>query len=118
MVLRRLLVARLSCVVHHQHQAALRSSNLWHRITGWIEDFRVQLGLEIEADQWLRYCDFMGLQRNFKIVGIFARLHYRDGKNGYLEMIPQFYEYLTSTLRNYPEFSELLKIMEQAECAP
>lgn len=89
-----------------------------HRITRWIEEFRLHLGLDIEADRWLRYCDLMGLQRNFKIVGIFARLYYRDGKTGYIEMIPQFYEYITSTLRCYPEFSELLEIMEQAECAP
>ncbi len=60
----------------------------------------------------------MGLQRNFKIVGIFARLHYRDDKNGYLEMIPRFYDYITSTLRLYPEFAEVLDFLEQPECAP
>ncbi len=84
----------------------------------WMEEVRVLLGLDIEPMQWQRICDLMGLQRNFKIVGIFARLHYRDGKNGYLEMIPRFYEYITSTLRLYPEFAEVLAFMEQAECAP
>ena len=84
----------------------------------WIEEFRQLLGLDISPEQWLRYCDLMGLQRNFKIVGIFARLYYRDGKNGYIEMIPRFYDYLTSTLGHYPEFKPVLDILEQAECVP
>jgi aminoglycoside/choline kinase family phosphotransferase len=92
----------------------------WPRsqLESWMEEFRTMLGLEIEAGQWLRYCDLMGLQRNIKVVGIFARLYYRDGKAGYLEMIPRFYEYVTSTLRLYPEFSGILDILEQPECAP
>lgn len=84
----------------------------------WMEEFRISLGLDIGQEQWLRYCDLMGLQRNLKIVGIFARLYYRDGKNGYIEMIPRFYAYVTGTLRRYPEFSELLDILEQTECVP
>ncbi len=88
------------------------------RIENWIEEFRLNLGLEIEPGKWLRYCDLMGLQRNIKIVGIFARLHYRDGKNGYIEMIPRFYNYITSTLSLYPEFTEILDILEQPECVP
>jgi aminoglycoside/choline kinase family phosphotransferase len=88
------------------------------RLETWMEEFRVKLDLDIEPQQWIRYCDLMGLQRNFKIVGIFARLHYRDSKRGYLEMIPRFYDYITSTLRSYPEFEELLGFMEKTECVP
>ncbi|MBT8069811.1 MAG: phosphotransferase [Gammaproteobacteria bacterium] len=92
----------------------------WPRpqIETWMETFRLKLGLEMEPEQWRRYCDLMGLQRNIKIVGIFARLYYRDGKSGYLEMIPRFYEYVTSTLRLYPEFAEVLSHMEHPECVP
>ena len=92
----------------------------WPRvqIENWMEQFRVSLGLQIEPEKWIRYCDLMGLQRNIKIVGIFARLYYRDGKNGYIDMIPRFYDYLTSTLRRYPEFTEVLDILEQTECVP
>jgi len=92
----------------------------WPRsqIEKWMEQIRLELGLEMEPSQWQRYCDLMGLQRNFKIVGIFARLHYRDGKNGYIELIPRFYEYITSTLRLYPEFAEILDTLEQTECVP
>lgn len=88
------------------------------RIENWIEQFRRELELDIEPGQWLRYCDLMGLQRNIKIVGIFARLYYRDGKQGYLEMIPRFYGYVTDTLRRYPEFRQMSAIMEDRRCAP
>lgn len=88
------------------------------RIENWMEEIRLKFGLDIEPAAWRRYCDLMGLQRNFKIVGIFARLHYRDGKRGYLEMIPRFYDYLTGTLRLYPEFADMLKLLERPECAP
>jgi len=92
----------------------------WPRpqIETWMEEVRQILGLDIDPLQWRRDCDLMGLQRNFKIVGIFARLYYRDGKTGYIEMIPRFYDYITSTLRRYPEFKEMLDILEQAECVP
>ena len=92
----------------------------WPRsqIEKWMEEFRIILGLDIEPMQWQRYCDLMGLQRNFKVVGIFSRLHYRDHKSGYLEMIPRFYQYITDTLRLYPEFEEILHILEKPECAP
>ena len=83
-----------------------------------MEDIRVKLNLDIATQPWRRYCDLMGLQRNFKIVGIFARLYYRDGKNGYIELIPRFYDYITSTLRVYPEFSGILEILEETECVP
>ena len=96
----------------------------WPRrqIEAWTETFRQMLGQdicgEIGPHQWQRYCDLMGLQRNFKIVGIFARLHYRDGKSGYIEMIPRFYQYITDTLSRYPEFAQMLKLMEQDTCVP
>ncbi len=92
----------------------------WPRsqIEYWMEEFRLMLGLEIEPGQWQRYCDLMGLQRNVKVVGIFARLYYRDGKTGYIEMIPRFYDYILDTLRRYPEFTDMLEILEQDECAP
>jgi aminoglycoside/choline kinase family phosphotransferase len=92
----------------------------WPRaqIEQWMEDMREQLKLDMSAKQWRRYCDLMGLQRNIKIVGIFARLYYRDGKQGYIEMIPRFYDYLLDTLKLYPEFSDMLDILEHEHCVP
>lgn len=88
------------------------------RITGWCEQFRVQLGLDVLAVEWQRQCDFMSLQRNLKIVGIFARLHYRDQKSGYLEMIPRFWGYCIDVLKLYPEFNSVLQSINESPRTP
>ncbi len=88
------------------------------RLEAWMKDIHTILPLDCTIGEWVRYCDWMGLQRNLKIVGIFARLKHRDGKEGYVEMIPQFYQYLLDVLPRYPEFHEFHKMLEQNECAP
>jgi aminoglycoside/choline kinase family phosphotransferase len=88
------------------------------RLEKWMSKTHALLDTACSPKDWTRRCDLMGLQRNLKIVGIFARLHYRDGKDGYLQMIPRFYQYLLDVLPLYPEFSEFQKLLEQAECAP
>jgi len=88
------------------------------RLERWMADTRVLLAPQCDPAEWVRSCDWMGLQRNLKVVGIFARLHYRDHKQGYLEMIPRFYGYLLDVARRYPEFRDFRYLLEQAECAP
>ena len=72
----------------------------WTRpqLEAWMEDMRRRVAADVAPDTWTRWCDWMGLQRNIKIVGIFARLHYRDGRAGYLEMIPRFWGYVQDVL--------------------
>jgi aminoglycoside/choline kinase family phosphotransferase len=88
------------------------------RLEAWMMEFHQALNLDCDESTWIRWCDLMGLQRNLKIVGIFARLHYRDGKQGYLQMIPRFYGYLLDVLPRYPEFNALHQLLEKPECAP
>jgi len=88
------------------------------RLESWMKNFHQLLDPGCDLETWIRWCDLMGLQRNLKIVGIFARLHYRDRKTGYLELIPRFYDYLLAVLPRYPEFREFHQFLEQAECAP
>ncbi len=88
------------------------------RLESWMETFRERVTPETPAAVWQRQVDWMGLQRNLKIVGIFARLHYRDGKSGYLEMIPRFWGYLADVLPRYPRFEPFLEQLEQLQCAP
>jgi aminoglycoside/choline kinase family phosphotransferase len=92
----------------------------WPReqIDEWMAQVHSMLPLECNLQEWIRYCDWMGLQRNLKIVGIFARLRHRDGKQGYVEMIPRFYQYLLDVLPRYPEFSDFNRMLEQQKCAP
>jgi aminoglycoside/choline kinase family phosphotransferase len=58
-----------------------------------------------------RWFDLMGMQRHIKASGIFARLHHRDGKSGYLKDIPLTLSYLIDIGGKYPEligFSNLV----------
>jgi len=88
------------------------------RLESWMKDCHRQLGPDCDLETWIRWCDLMSVQRNLKIVGIFARLKYRDGKDGYLDMIPRFYRYVIDVLSRYPEFHEYLLLLEQSKCAP
>jgi N-acetylmuramate 1-kinase len=62
--------------------------------------------------EFLRWFDLIGMQRHIKVLGIFSRLWYRDGKAGYLRDLPLTLEYVRDTSTRYPElasFSELLE---------
>ena len=88
------------------------------RLEAWMEDFRGQVAHSVAPADWVRWCDWMGLQRNLKVVGIFARLFHRDGKSDYPEMIPQFWGYVQDVLPRYPEFGPFRELLERLECAP
>lgn len=88
------------------------------KLEAWMTAAHAMLPVRCSREEWIRRCDWMGLQRNLKIVGIFARLKHRDGKQGYVEMIPRFYRYLLDVLPLYPEFREFRQMLENKECAP
>lgn len=66
------------------------------------------------ADFW-RDVEWMGLQRHLKVLGIFARLHYRDGKSGYLEDTPRFLGYVRHAVGRYGELLELGRLLDEVE---
>ena len=88
------------------------------RLETWMADMRRRVAVDVDPGTWTRWCDWMGLQRNLKIVGIFARLHYRDGKAGYLEMVPRFWGYVQDVLPRYEETREFHALLERLHCAP
>ena len=51
--------------------------------------------------------DWMGMQRHLKAAGIFARLYLRDGKDGYLNDIPNTCQYILEVSAKYEELAEL-----------
>ena len=65
--------------------------------------FRDKKGLSVDDETFLRWFDFMGLQRHIKILGVFARLHLRDGKDGYLQHIPLTLKYIERVASKYEE---------------
>ncbi len=60
----------------------------------YYETVRDELLPGIDSTQFMRWFDLMGIQRHLKAIGIFSRLHIRDGKAGYLGDIPRTLEYL------------------------
>ena len=57
-------------------------------------------------------CTWMGVQRHLKVLGIFARIRYRDGKPRYLEDAPRFLEYLRRAAEDEPELGELVELVD------
>ena len=72
-------------------------------------------GLPVHADfgDFWRAYEFMGLQRHLKVLGIFCRLNYRDGKTHYLEDLPRFFNYAYRTAERYAELRPLVPILER-----
>lgn len=72
-------------------------------------------GLPVHADfgDFWRAYEFMGLQRHLKVLGIFCRLNYRDGKGHYLEDLPRFFNYAYRTAERYAELRPLVPILER-----
>ncbi|HEC45251.1 MAG TPA: aminoglycoside phosphotransferase, partial [Epsilonproteobacteria bacterium] len=68
--------------------------------------YRDGVGLDVDDATFIRWFDFMGLQRHIKVLGIFARLSLRDGKDGYLDDIPLTMKYVLETGSKYPETKE------------
>ncbi|MGH8280431.1 MAG: aminoglycoside phosphotransferase family protein [Gammaproteobacteria bacterium] len=62
-----------------------------------------------------RACDWMGMHRHFKVLGIFARLWHRDGKPKYFKDTPRFVRYLREAGVRYPEFTPFLKLLDALE---
>lgn len=84
-------------------------------IAQWRSDYYQRLvALElitVTPEQFKRWFDLMGLQRHLKAIGIFSRLHLRDGKSTYLNDIPRTLNYVLTVCDEYPElsaFSEFL----------
>jgi len=74
-------------------------------------------GLPVQSDFGEFYRDFewMGLQRHIKVLGIFARLNYRDGKPNYLNDIPLVLHYTRRACQRYDVFTPLLRLLDKLE---
>jgi aminoglycoside/choline kinase family phosphotransferase len=74
-------------------------------------------GLPVRADfgEFFRDYEWMGVQRHVKVLGIFARLCHRDGKDGYLKDMPLVAKYLRTACARYAELFPLLRLLDQLE---
>ena len=72
-------------------------------------------GLPVQGDfaEFWRAFEWMGLQRHLKVLGIFARINYRDGKPKYLEDTPRFLGYARAVARRYAELAPLARLLDE-----
>ena len=75
--------------------------------------FRDMLGVEVDNKTFIKWFDFMGLQRHIKVLGIFARLYLRDGKDGYLKDLPLTLKYTIETAEQYDETKALADLLRK-----
>ncbi len=81
----------------------------------WEKARRAGLPVDPDFSGFYRDFEWMGLQRHLKVLGIFARIHYRDGKHGYLEDTPRFVRYARAVAERYRELAPLARLFDQIE---
>jgi len=76
-----------------------------------------QIGLPVREDfaDFHRDFEWMGVQRHLKVLGIFARLFHRDGKDGYLADMPRVMHYLRKACERYGELKPILKLLDRSD---
>ena len=88
-------------------------------LDGTIRDWEKarKAGLPVRPDfaEFWRDVEWMGLQRHLKVLGIFARLNYRDGKPGYLADTPRFLGYVRHAVDRYNELAPLGRLLDEIE---
>ena len=81
----------------------------------WEQAKRAQLPVNADFGEFYRALEWMGLQRHLKVLGIFARIHYRDGKPGYLEDTPRFLGYVRAVCARYAGLTPLARLLDELE---
>lgn len=81
----------------------------------WEKAKRMRLPVDPDFSAFYRDFEWMGLQRHLKVLGIFARLRYRDGKPGYLEDTPRFMRYARAVAERYAELKPLARLFDELD---
>jgi aminoglycoside/choline kinase family phosphotransferase len=81
----------------------------------WQRAKQVGLPVNPDIDAFYRDFEFMALQRHLKILGIFCRLNYRDGKNIYLGDLPTVMDYVRKTANRYTVLKPLVRLLDTFE---
>ena len=73
------------------------------------------VNMPVDFAEFFANCEWMGVQRHLKILGIFARLFHRDGKDGYLKELPRVMGYLRKACARYAELRPLWQLLDRVE---
>ena len=82
-------------------------------ISYWEKARKAGLPVPAGFDDFYRDVEWMGLQRHLRILGIFARINYRDGKPQYLADTPRFVHYVRKTCERYQELWPLVRLFNE-----
>ncbi|MDP2811313.1 MAG: phosphotransferase [Rhodocyclaceae bacterium] len=90
------------------------------RVLDWLARYWEQArraGLPVRHDfgEFHRDYEWMGVQRHVKVLGIFARLRHRDGKEAYLKDMPLVAKYLRTACARYRDLTPLLRLLDELE---
>jgi N-acetylmuramate 1-kinase len=88
-------------------------------VEGWVESYRMRLlhahliAEDVDSARFQRWFDMAGLQRHIKVLGLFCRLCYRDGKPAYLEDLPRVLDYVLSVARRHHQLADFADLLER-----
>ena len=83
----------------------------------WEAAKRAALPVEADFGEFWRAFEWMGLQRHLKVLGIFARIRYRDGKPKYLADTPRFVRYARAVAERYRPLQPLATLFDELRLA-
>ena len=88
------------------------------QVEQWLQQYwqlALEQGIPVPAlfREFQRDCDVMGVHRHLKVMGIFARICYRDGKSHYLKDVPRFIGYVMPVLARHPELVPLKTLLDE-----
>lgn len=78
----------------------------------WQEARKAGLPVPTDFSEFYKDFEYMGAQRHIKVLGIFARLYHRDGKDGYLKDMPLVMRYLRKVCERYVELRPMLRLLD------
>ena len=81
----------------------------------WEMARKAQLPVCAEFGEFYKDFEWMGLQRHLKVLGIFARLYHRDGKDAYLKDLPLVLKYTRKVAERYINLKPLVRLLDAAE---
>jgi len=84
----------------------------------WEKARAAQLPVPEDFGEFYKDFEWMGVQRHLKVLGIFARLWHRDGKDGYLKDMPLVMRYLRRACERYGELSPLVELLNEVDALP
>lgn len=88
------------------------------RVKVWVRQYweqaqKAHLPVGRDFGDFYRDFELMGVQRHLKVIGIFARINYRDGKPYYLQDVPRFIRYVRDVAVRHRELAGLLRLFDE-----